>query len=231
MREIRTITIDLDDTLWSTHPVIERAERALHDWLHEHYPAITEMFPSEAIAELREQVIAEHWDRCYDFTHLRRTIIGHMGNAAGYGDSLVDDAMAVFSAVRNDVEVFPEVRPTLTALGSRYRLVAVTNGNADVTVIGIDDLFDEVISAASAGAAKPAPEIFDAAVAAGGASAEQTLHVGDHPEIDVAGARAAGLKAVWVNRNDCEWPEHLEEPDGIVRDIGELASMLEVTER
>ncbi len=231
MREIRTITIDLDDTLWSTHPVIERAERALYEWLDDHYPAVTEMFSNEAIVELREQVIAEHWDRCYDFTFLRRTIIGRMGIAAGYGEGLVDDAIAVFSAVRNDVDVFPEVRPTLTELGNHYRLVAVTNGNADVTTIGIDDLFDAVISAASAGAAKPAQQIFDAAVAAGGASPEETLHVGDHPEIDVVGARDAGLKAIWVNRNGQDWPGHLEEPDGIVRDVGELPSLLDVTVR
>ena len=231
MREIRTITIDLDDTLWSTHPVIERAERALQEWLRDNYPRITEMFTSEAIVELREQVMAEHWDRCYDFTFLRRTVIGRLGTEAGYGDGLVDDAMAVFSAARNDVEVFPEVRPALTELGSRYSLVAVTNGNADVTTIGIDDLFDEVISAASAGAAKPSPQIFDAAVAAGGATPEQTLHVGDHPEIDVVGAREAGLRAVWVNRNGHDWPEHLEEPDAIVRDVGELLSLLGVTPR
>ncbi len=229
MREIRTITIDLDDTLWSTGTVIERAERTLYAWLGDNYPAITEMFSNEAIAELRQQVIAEHWDRCYDFTFLRRTIIARMGTAAGYGDDPVDEAMAVFSAVRNDVDVFPEVRPALSELGRHYSLVAVTNGNADVTAIGIDDLFDAVISAASAGAAKPSQAIFDAAVTAGGAASEQTLHVGDHPEIDIAGARAAGLKAVWVNRNGHDWPGHLEQPDGVVRDVGELLHLLGVT--
>ena len=127
--------------------------------------------------------------------------------------------------------MFPEVRPALTELGEHFSLVAVTNGNADVTKIGIDDLFDEVISATSTGAAKPSPQIFDAAVAAGGASSRQTLHVGDHPEIDVVGAREAGLKAVWVNRNGHDWPEHLEEPDGIVRHVGELLSLLGVTTR
>ena len=90
----------------------------------------------------------------------------------------------------------------------------------------IDDLFDAFVSARSAGAAKPAQPIFDAAVEAGGASAHETLHVGDHPEIDVDGARSAGLRAVWVNRNGTDWPGALARPDGIVRDLEELDRLL-----
>jgi len=231
VRDIRTITLDLDETLWAIHPVIERAERNLHDWLRDNYPRITERFSPDGIFELRGQVVAENPERSYDFTFLRRTVLGRLGVAAGYGDGLVDDAMAVFSAARNDVEVFPEVRPTLTELGRRYRVIAVTNGNADVNSIGISDLFHEVISASSAGAAKPNRKIFDIAVAAGGAGADQTLHVGDHPEVDVAGAREAGLRTVWVNRNGQDWPEHLQRPDGIVRDVSELLALLGATAR
>lgn len=231
MRDIRTITIDLDDTLWAIHPVIERAEQALHDWLSAEYPRITDMFSAEDIIELREAVISEYWERNHDFTFLRRTVLGRLGIAAGYGDGLVDDAMAVFSATRNDVEVFPEVRPALTALGQRYCVIAVTNGNANLEHIGLRDLFDTVVSATSAGAPKPARRIFEVAVQAGGATADETLHVGDHPEVDVVGARDAGLKAVWVNRYGHDWPDYLQRPDGIVKDMGELLSLLGVTER
>ena len=132
---------------------------------------------------------------------------------------------------RNDVEVFPEVRPTLAALHDNYRVIAVTNGNANLNRIGIEHLFHQVISASVIGAAKPARHIFDAAVKAGGAGAEQTLHVGDHPEIDVVGARDAGLKTIWVNRHDVDWPNHLQRPDGIVRDIGELLTVLGLAAR
>ena len=111
-------------------------------------------------------------------------------------------------------------------LKQRYVVIAVTNGNANLERIGISDLFDGVVSAASAGAAKPARPIFDAAVRAGGASAEQTLHVGDHPLDDVHGARDAGLKAVWVNRNGVEWPSEYSAPDAEIRHVGELHELL-----
>ena len=72
---------------------------------------------------------------------------------------------------------------------------------ADLEKIGIREFFDDVVSASMAGAAKPARPIFDAAVKAGGATAEQTLHVGDHPLYDVHGARLAGLQTVSKQAN------------------------------
>jgi putative hydrolase of the HAD superfamily len=231
MRDIRTITIDLDDTLWAIQPVIERAERELYAWLRNNYPRVIEMFTQDQVQELRENVVLEYPGMSHDFTYLRRTVFGRLSTAVGCGEDFVDAAMAVFNAKRNDVDIFPEVRPALTSLGESYCVVAVTNGNANLDRIGIGDLFDQVITAAAVGAAKPAREIFDVAVEAGGAAAHETLHVGDHPEIDVVGAQEAGLKTVWVNRNGQDWPDHLQNPDGIVRDVGELLSLLGVSKR
>jgi len=228
MRDIRTITLDLDDTLWAIHPVIERAETGLYDWLREHYPRVTEIFSQADILAMRARVAVEAPNKAHDFTFMRRTVLGRLGDAAGYGQALVDGAMTVFNAMRNDVEVFPEVRPALHALRRNYCVIAVTNGNANLDTIGIGDLFHDVVSAASAGCAKPAREIFDVAVKAGGADAGQTLHVGDHPEVDVVGAKNAGLKSVWVNREGSGWPDHLQRPDAIVKDVGELLSVLGV---
>ena len=149
---IRTITLDLDDTLWEIGPVIRRAERCLHHWLAEYYPRIVEMHAPEHIVELRAQVVSEFQDRSHDLTFVRRTVLARMGVAAGYGDDFVDDAFAVFDRERNTVELYPETRPVLESLASRYTLVAVTNGNARLDRIGIDDLFDAFVSASSAGA-------------------------------------------------------------------------------
>ncbi len=51
MQGIRTITLDLDDTLWAIGPVIRRAERELSAWLAENYPRIPEMFDTDAVIE------------------------------------------------------------------------------------------------------------------------------------------------------------------------------------
>lgn len=226
MNNIRTITLDLDDTLWAIHPVIKRAEERLYSWMAERYPRITELYGPEELRQVRTEVIAEYRDRLHDLTFIRRTVLTRIGEAAGYDAAYVDDAFAVFDEARNDVALFPEARPALVALSQRYTLIAVTNGNANLERIGIRDLFDGVVSAAMAGAAKPARPIFDMAVVAGGASAEQTLHVGDHPLYDVHGARDAGLRAVWVNRNGDQWPDEYHLPDAEVQHVGELSDLL-----
>jgi putative hydrolase of the HAD superfamily len=59
MHDIRTITLDLDDTLWAIDPVMERAERKLRDWLRDNYPRITEMFSPEDMLGLRERIVVE----------------------------------------------------------------------------------------------------------------------------------------------------------------------------
>ena len=223
---IRTITLDLDDTLWELHPVIRRAEQRLYEWLGERYPRITEMFGPLDIREVRSRVVDEHFDRKHDLTFLRRTVLTEIAGAAGYGDFEVDQAFAVFDAVRNDVEVFPEVRPALKALRERYTLISVTNGNADLETIGISDLFEDIVNAAMAGAAKPDRPIFDVAVKVGGASAAETLHVGDHPLYDVHGAKQAGLRTAWVNRDGSVWPAEYEQPDAEVAHVGELLAVI-----
>jgi len=225
VRTITTITLDLDDTLWAIGPVIARAERRLRDWLTLNYPRVPQAFSHDDVLRLRNQVIAEHADRSHDLTFLRREVITRMGQTAGYTID-VDAAFDVFDSERNDLDLYPDVRPALSSLTQRFTLIAVTNGNADLDKIGIGDLFDGFVSARTAGAAKPAPPIFEAAVEAGGAAAAQTLHVGDHPRLDINGAREAGLWAVWINRDNNAWPDDIDEPDGEVSDLHGLDRLL-----
>ena len=231
VKDIHAITLDLDDTLWAIHPVIHRAERGLYAWLGEHYPRITAMFSREAILQQRVAVAEEFPEHSHDYTFMRRTVLARVGIAADYGEQLVDDAMVVFDAIRNDVEIFPEVRPALEALRENFTLIAVTNGNANLKMVGIVDLFHDVVTARTAGAAKPAQKIFDAAVRAGGADPQQTLHVGDHPEFDVDGAIAAGLHAVWVNRSGKPWPKEWRKPHATVSHVGQLQALLRAARR
>ena len=227
MKHIRTITIDLDDTLWDTPPVLKRAERRMYAWLDEHYPRIVEMFPPEKMWDVRRAVVEEHPNMTHNLTFLRRTVLSRMGAAAGYGSDFVDGAFEVFDDARNDLEPFPEVRPALEALRDRFVLIALTNGNARLDKIGIDDLFHDIVYAEAVGAAKPDARVFDAAVEVGGAAKHETIHVGDHPKYDVDGARRAGLRAVWVNRNGGEWPEDLAPPDRTIRHVGELEAIFD----
>jgi putative hydrolase of the HAD superfamily len=50
--------------------------------------------------------------------------------------------------------------------------------------------------------------------------------VGDHPENDVEGARSAGLRSAWMNRNGNDWPKQLSRPDAILTSMSELHDLL-----
>lgn len=227
MRQIRAITLDLDNTLWAIDPVIHRAEAKLWAWLSDNYPAIAERFSAEDLIDMRQSIINEYWHKSHDFRYLRKKVLSRIAATAGYDESLVEPAFRVFDDARNDVELFPDVRHELEVLFDRYTVVAVTNGNANLEAIGIRHLFHGVITAVDAGAAKPAKAIFDIAVSETRAAPEQILHVGDHPETDVEGARQAGLKTAWVNRNGDRWPDALEAPDAVVASMTELRQLLE----
>ena len=143
VRDIRAITLDLDDTLWEIAPVIMRAEQRLYEWYVEHYPRVVEKFDAADMFELRNDVVAGNKDKLHDLTFIRYAVIEQLGTAAGYDNFPVDEAFAVFDDARNDLELFHDVRPALESLGQRYRLIAVTNGNANLDKIGIADLFDD----------------------------------------------------------------------------------------
>jgi putative hydrolase of the HAD superfamily len=86
---------------------------------------------------------------------------------------------------------------------------------------GLLELLDGVVSSGAAGAAKPDPAIFARALDQAGARPEHTLHVGDSLDKDVGGARAAGLRALLVCRDD-DPPEGVE----VIGTLAELPSLL-----
>jgi putative hydrolase of the HAD superfamily len=158
----------------------------------------------------------------HDLTFLRRHALAQQFLATGHAEASADEAMEVFLIARNRVDLYADVRPALTRLRARYRLFALSNGNADLERCGIGDLFDGHISARTAGAAKPDARIFARLLELAGASAEETLHIGDDPLADVIGAGRAGIPAVWVNRDSREWPRHLAPPARTVMTLAEL---------
>jgi putative hydrolase of the HAD superfamily len=129
-----------------------------------------------------------------------------------------DAAMAEvreYHARENLWEDVPEDVPT--ALGrlraAGLRLVVVSNSNGRLRELlarlGLLDYFSVVVDSHEEGAEKPDPRLFEIALHRAGARPSTTLHVGDFYEIDVVGARAAGLHAALLDvaglypRHDC----------------------------
>ena len=202
LQAVTAITLDLDDTLWPVRPTLVAAEKVLAAWLRTHAPATAQGMPPAAMLALRAEVAAEHPHWAHDLSAIRLETIRRALRRHGEDPALADAAFDVFFEARHAVTLYDDVLPGLARLAARYRLVAVSNGNADVGRIGLDRFFSGSVSARLHGVAKPDPSIFRAACDAAGAAPHAVLHLGDDLDADVAGALAAGLHAGWICRPD-----------------------------
>ena len=86
----------------------------------------------------------------------------------------------------------------LRAAGLRLGVVSNSDGRVEeaLAAAGIRDQFDVILDSARVGVEKPDPAIFRAALAALGVAPEEALYVGDLYDVDVVGARAAGIEGV-----------------------------------
>ena len=222
---IKAITLDLDDTLWPIWPVIERAEKALDDWLSQYAPMTAALFSNPAARhEIREHVSRSRPELKYNLSAIRREAIRVALYRSGEDPLLAEAAFNVFFEERNKVILFEDAVLALEFLSGRYPLVAVSNGNADVERIGLGRYFRAAISAQQFGVGKPDPRIFHAAAGAVEVQPEEVLHVGDDATLDVLGALNCGMQTVWVNRFDQMWA-HPAVPHETVTTLTELCDL------
>jgi putative hydrolase of the HAD superfamily len=80
-------------------------------------------------------------------------------------------------------------------------------------------LVDGVVASAVVGFDKPAPQLFEAALELAGCDAADALHVGDSPAADVAGAQAAGIRALLLERDGAS-------RDGVITTLAQLPGLI-----
>lgn len=225
---IRAITLDLDDTLWPATPTFVRAEQRSHAWLQMHAPAVAAMWSIDALRVLRQSIYEAQPQLRHDYLRLRRlaltTAFEQAGLSGGAARALIEQALSVYMNARNEVDLYPEVRACLARLTRRYALASLTNGNADVARIGLSEFFSATISAHAHGVSKPEAALFHLACRELDCAPEHVVHVGDDAELDVRGARAAGLASVWMNRADSAWAG--DDAPVVVKDLVELEQWL-----
>jgi 2-haloacid dehalogenase len=139
------------------------------------------------------------------------------------------DRVAALMQCWRQLEPFPEVLPALERLSSRFRLVALSNGDPEF----LDHLvknqigwrFDRVISTSIVGAFKPHPAVYRRAARELGLEVGECMMVSSN-SFDVVGARACGFRAAFVNRYKLPYEDSPYRPDVIVDDFAELADAL-----
>jgi putative hydrolase of the HAD superfamily len=166
-----------------------------------------ELFARFGITDARAASAAADWYRQNRFHGLR----------------LFPETETVFSAVRN---------AALDGGTQATRPIGiVTNGPTEVQraklrLLGIDRLVDFILVSEEFGVPKPEPEIFREALRLAGVMPDEAVFVGDSAEFDMAGAQAAGIPTVWVNRHQRPWRGPGPAPTRRIRSLAELPQLL-----
>jgi putative hydrolase of the HAD superfamily len=206
LADIRLITFDLDNTLWDVGQVIQQAEETMNAWLDTEVPEYRHRIDRDARMELREQVIAELPEASFNVSALREEILYRGMLLCGLEKNQARDharqAFSTFFEARQQVVFYDNALESLRHLAEHFELAALTNGNADIAMIGLDRYFSFAFSSADVAASKPAPDIFHAALQQAGVSAEESIHVGDNLLDDIHGAGSVGMHTIWIRHAD-----------------------------
>ena len=195
------IFFDLDDTLITHSDAIRSATTTLYERLS---------------LEIGQDAFFAQWQAAHH-RYYPRYLRGELSYPAlrrrrvrEVVDPFLDDEEAdrifdvYMTAYESGWQLFSDVVPCLDLL-TAYPLGVISNGPSDeqrrkLRALGIADRFQHVLISEECGCPKPSPEIFLKACRMARVAPRDAVYVGDHYEIDVGGACAAGLRGVWLDR-------------------------------
>jgi len=207
LAHIKVISFDLDDTLWDGTAVLIHAEKTMTSWMAKHTPKIFQQLSSDQLRQRKINFIKNNPHLRYQVSQARVQFLANLFTEFDYSNAkeLANECFDVFYVARQQVTLFDDVIKVLSELKKHYKLIAITNGNANIGAVGLDDYFDFCLNAESFELPKPHSEIFDTALLQAGVSSEQCLHVGDHPVHDMQGANEVGMLTCWLEDGRHDW--------------------------
>jgi putative hydrolase of the HAD superfamily len=221
LEKLQAVVFDLDGTLLDRRASFERFIRDQRERFAQPLQAVLPDIYVQTLIRLDRNGYAPR-------SELFAGLAAQFDLPAALADELLMDYRAGFPGA---CMLFPGVHETLAGLrASGLKLGLITNGSVSMQTRKLEHLslsssFDVVVISAAEGVSKPDPQIFHRALARLQADPARSVFVGDHPDVDVAGARAAGMRAVW--RRDSTVPR-LVEADATIEEVEDLLAVLGV---
>lgn len=226
LKKIRAVTFDMDDTLYDNGPIIDRAESWFKNAVLCH-PALNASGIS--LSEVRAELEARDPLLASDVTRGRETALRCAFMRSGMDAELASQEAAFlqkrFIAVRSDFCVPEKTVSVLRKLRQRVKVAALTNGNADPALIGLDGEIDFCLRASGFMMSKPAPDLFWEAASRFGLKPGEVMHVGDDAVTDIIGAKNAGFMSCAVPSR-CGRQAWKVLPDVEISDLSELLDIV-----
>ncbi len=189
--------------------------------------------PADFWAQWRyRQRIEQYQDNIVDLGHSGYLEVARRAFAYVLGLNDVEasrDEIKDFMAAWQSLSPFPEVVAGLERLKTRFKIVALSNGEPDFLAHLVKNRirwdFDDVISVQVVGAFKPHPGVYRRAAHILGLEIGECLMVSAN-SFDVMGARACGMRGAFVNRYALPYEDSPHVPDVTVTNFTELADSL-----
>lgn len=216
---IRAVFFDLDDTLCDTIGSRPGRTRRALEWLCAEYADLDlDRLIARAMEPVDERIV-RGVPRLLDELGLRETKAGREATGIWFFAGCYD----LLKTVPDAVEVLERLRET-------YVLGVITNGDGELQRGKLKHLglaLPHVVISGEFGCEKPDPRIFHHALSLCGVRPQEAVFVGDRLDVDVAGAKGAGMRAVWFNH----WGGSLDgsvRPDAAIERFQELPEVLEL---
>ena len=210
-KKIKLITFDLDDTVWPNHKVIVDAEKALWSFLIMKVPQVKDQLNEENINRIRVELVEKDNSLKFNLTEFRKRVVKKLLLKIGLDENEAiyysNESFNEFFKVRNKVQLYKDAKTILERLHRKVLIGSLSNGNADLEIIGIRSFFDFSVNSKDVGSNKPSPPHFKKALELASCDPAEAIHVGDCPVNDVGGARNCNINAIWFNCEKNKWTE------------------------
>jgi putative hydrolase of the HAD superfamily len=219
LSDVHAVVFDLDGTLLDRRLSFER-------FVRDQWERFAEVLKAVAQEQYVRTLIERDGDGYAPRDELFAGMVAQFELPPALAATLLQDYRAGFPSA---CLLFPDASQTLSALrASGRKLGLITNGSvrmqsAKLACLALSPMFDTVLISDAEGISKPKREIFDRALERLNVTPAHAVYVGDHPEVDVTGARAAGMRAVW--RRDAG-DSRVVEADAVVESLGDLLTLL-----
>jgi len=219
--DIQAVVFDLDGTL------LDR-RRSFDRFVRDQWKRFAHCLQAVDQEQYVQTLIALDGDGYAPRKSLFTGVVTQFRLPSGVAETLLNDYRDGFPT---SCVLFPDASTTLSSIrASGLRLGLITNGSLrmqsrKLESLALPILFDTILISDVEGVSKPDPRIFHRALERLATNPAQAVFVGDHPDVDVAGARAAGMQAIW--RRD----PHVTcvvEADGVIDELGDLLTWLEL---
>ena len=221
---ITTVVFDADETLIDLRPAVRGALAAVLEEMRRLTPAAAAV----SLADLEADGLALFDDLpAAPVAEVRRAALARSLARVGLTSELDRVAELFFARRFALTRPFADALPALAELRRSYTLGFATNGNSRAERCGLAGEFAfELYAHVDGVPKKPAPGFYAAVLAAAGVAPSSVVYVGDSLAHDVIAAQAAGLHAVWLNRESAPCPAEAM-PDGEISSLADLPTAIE----